>query len=213
MLTLTRSTFISCLLLAALSCAVQAGAQDAPAQPCIAVMAAALSGFDGDAAAGGTAVRDLMIKTLSGPMMRPVVVESRVRAQAMQEAVNAGCSQLVTMALTRKAAGSGSSLGRVVGSAAGGAAWQIPVASSAAAAARAAGVGAAQVLTDLSGSTRAKDEIRIEWTLTPLASDGNGAPLTRTDKAKATSNGEDLITPLLQRAAETIVESSMHKGK
>ena len=153
------------------------------------------------------------IGTLSGPMMRPVVVDSRVRAQAMQEAVNVGCSQIVTMTLTRKAAGSGSSLGRVVGNAAGGAAWQLPGGSSAAAAARAAGVGAAQVLTDLSSGTRAKDEIRIEWTLAPLAPESKGVPLTRTDKAKATSNGEDLISPLLQRAAETIVESSMSKGK
>ena len=213
MLTRTRSMLITCLLLVAVGWATLSSAQDAPAQPCIGVMAPTLAGFDGDATVAGTAMRDLMVKTLSGPMMRPVVLESRVRAQAIQEAINAGCSQVVTMALTRKHAGSGSSLGRAVGHAAGSAAWQIPGGSSAAAAARAAGVGAAQVLNDVSSTTRAKDEVRIEWTLTPVAADGKGAPLSRTDKAKATSDGEDLITPLLQRAAETIVESSMQKGK
>ena len=126
MLTRTRSMRITCLLLAAVAWATLSSAQDAPAQPCIGVMAPTLAGFDGDATLAGTAMRDLMVKTLSGPMMRPVVLESRVRALAIQEAINAGCSQVVTMALTRKHAGSGSSLGRAVGHAAGSAAWPIP---------------------------------------------------------------------------------------
>jgi hypothetical protein len=172
---------------------------------CVAVMPAAVSGVEGDAAAMGTAVRDLFVTYLSGPALQLSPLDSRVRPQAVQEARQKGCGHLVTATLTRKRSGGGSNaLGRIVGGAAGTAAWHIPATSAGAAVARGVGVGAAHAVEAIATGTRAKDELRIEWALAPLA--GGRPLLARDEKLKASSDGEDLLTPLVQRAAEAIVE-------
>jgi hypothetical protein len=181
----------------------QEPAASSPAPGCVAVMPASVTGVDGDAAAMGTAVRDLFVTYLSGPALQLSSLDSRVRAQALHEARQKGCAYLVTTAVERKRSGGGSgALGRIVGGAASTAAWHIPVTSAGAAVARGVGVGAAHAVEAMASGTRAKDELRLEWTLVPL---GGGTTLTHKDKQKASSDGEDLLTPQVQRAAEAIV--------
>jgi hypothetical protein len=54
----------------------------------------------------------------------------------------------------------------------------------------------------ISSSTRVKDEMRIEYRLTTV----DGAPVMppKSDSRKAQSNGEDIVTPLVERAANAI---------
>lgn len=178
-----------------------------PAAACVGVMAATVTGVGGNAAESGEALRDLLVSFLSGPSMQPVALESRVRVQAIEEAKQKGCAYVVTTTATMKRGG-GNSFGRVVGQAAGNAAWYIPGGSGAAAAGRAVSYGTARALGDMAATTRSKDEMRLEWTVTSLAPGARPASPS-SEKLKASSDGEDLLSPLVQRAAESIVETVM----
>ena len=170
---------------------------------CVSVMPATMTGVAGNAAESGAAARDLLISFLSGPRLKTTTLDSRVRVQAVEEARQKDCGHMVTMALSLKRSGGGGGFGRVLGEAAGTAAWHIPGGSATASIARGVGVGAARAIGDIAAATRAKDELKLEWSLSPLAS---GRPTTKSDKLKAKSDGEDLLTPLVQRAAESIAE-------
>lgn len=206
---LRTALLISAALLVAPGLAAKQ-AQDAATSPkpsgsCVGVMAGTVTGVGGNAAEAGEALRDLLVSFLSGPSMQPVALESRVRVQAMEEARQKGCAYVVTTTATMKRGG-GSSFGRVLGQAAGNAAWYIPGGSGVAGAGRAVSAGTARALGDMASSTRSKDEMRLEWTVTPLAAGARpGSP--RSEKLKASSDGEDLLSPLVQRAAESIVET------
>lgn len=202
-----RPAIITTLLLAQ---PASAAAQDVagPAKPagtCIAVMPASVTGAEGNAAEAGTALRDLLVSFLSGPSMEPVALEARVRPLAIEEARQKGCAFIVTSSAARKR-GSTRELGRVIGQAAGNAAYYIPGGSGAAAVGRAVSAGTARALGDMAATTRSKDEMRLEWTVTALQPGRKSAP-TRSEKVKASADGEDLLTPLVQRAAESIVEA------
>lgn len=196
---LDRLLVLSLTLLACGSVLAQQPAPQTAPGLCVAIMAATVTGVDGNAAEAGTAARDLFVSFLTGPSIQPMALESRVRMQAVEEAKQKGCMHVVTLALSRKRSG-GSGLGRALGQAAGTAAWYVPGGSGAAAVARGVTAGAARALGDLASTTRAKDEMRLDWTLTTK-------PATHTDRQKASSDGEDLLTPLVQRAAESIVET------
>jgi hypothetical protein len=169
-------------------------------------MPASVTGVDGSAVEAGNAVRDLIISFLTGPSMQPVAIEARVRQLAVEEAKQKGCAYVVTSSLSRKRGGSGSGFGQAVGRAAGTAAWSVPGSAGVGGAViRGASVGAAEAVQQMTSSTRAKDEMRLEWTLSPLASEK--AAMSSNDKLKASSDGEDLLTPLVQRAAEAIVRT------
>ena len=65
----------------------------------------------------------------------------------------------------------------------------------------AAAVGA-QAMATMATSTKAKDEIRLEYAV--AAVHGPALVTPRTDKAKAHADGEDIVTPLVERAATVI---------
>ena len=88
------------------------------APACIAVMAASVTGVDGNAAEAGDALRDLMISFLTGPSMEPVALEARVRPLALEEAKQKGCAYFITTTAARKRGGGGGGFGRVLGQAA-----------------------------------------------------------------------------------------------
>ena len=193
------------VLVAALAAAPSPQAT-APPAPCIAVMSASVTGVDGSAADAGSAVRDLVVSFLKGPSMAPVPLEARVRQLAIEEAKQKGCAYIVTASVSLKRGGSGSGFGQALGRAAGTAAWSVPGgAGFGGAVVRSATVSAAEAVQQMTSSTRAKDEMRLEWTLAPLSAET--AAMTRNDKLKASSDGEDLLTPLVQRAAEAIVRT------
>ncbi len=61
----------------------------------------------------------------------------------------------------------------------------------------------------MSGNIKAKDEITLEYKL--IAVGGSAPSLANTLKAKAKSNGEDVITPLVEQTAQTIVTTAGKK--
>jgi hypothetical protein len=198
----------ACLVPAAAAAQADSAATPAAEAPCVAVMPAVVSGIQGNAADAAAAARDALVSFLSGPALRPVALDARVRLQAVEEARQKNCTQLITLTLTKKRGGR-SSVGRVVGRAAGSAAYHLPGGGSVGTAvARGLGIGTVHALSDMAATTRAKDEMQLEWTLGSI--DG-GAPSKKAEKIKATADGEDLLTPLVQRSADAIVELLLKK--
>lgn len=170
---------------------------------CIAMVLPSVQGVDGSATEVGTALRDLFASYLTGPAIRTVTLDTRLPSQAVEEARQKECGLVLVASLTRKRGGGGV-LGKALGQAAGTAAWHIPGGGTVGSAvARGAAAGSAQAVAAMATSTRAKDEMRLEYRMSSL--DGAARLAPTTDKAKAQSDGEDLLTPLVARAAEAIV--------
>lgn len=179
-----------------------AGSQEA-APACVAVVLPSVQGAEGSADAVASAVRDLFVSYLNGPALRTVAIEARLPAQAVIEARQKGCPQVLLTSVVLKRSG-GSRLGGVLGQAAGTAAWHaVPYGLGAGAAvARGAAVAGAQAASSLAADTRRKDEVRLEYRLGTTESVASARPVSL--KAKAKADREDLLTPLVERAAQDV---------
>jgi hypothetical protein len=170
--------------------------------PCVALTMPSLRGMEGNTTELATALRDLVASFLSGPSLRTIALDARLPAQAFQEARQGDCRLILTTTLTRRRSSGG--LGRALGQAAGAAAWHMPYSSAAGHVAARAGAAAASTIAT---NTREKDAIRLEFRLS--ANDGTSIREGH-EEAKARIDGEDLITPLVERIA-TIVATAAAK--
>ncbi|HOC18867.1 MAG TPA: hypothetical protein PKK95_11390, partial [Vicinamibacterales bacterium] len=170
--------------------------------PCIAIVLPSVHGVDGSAGDVSSALRELLTSYLTGPSLRTIALEARLQSQAVEEARQKGCDNILTATLTRKRSGGGA-LGRALGQAAGTAAWYVPgTASASGVMARGAVIAGAQAVSTVASSTRAKDEMRLEYKFSTLDAAATARPATL--QAKAQSDGEDILTPLAEKAAEAI---------
>jgi hypothetical protein len=194
------------VLAVVIACGVCATANAQTSSRCIALPLPALRGADGTASELAAGLRDLVSGFLNGTSLRTVALESRLPDQALEEARAQQCAAVLTITLTRKKAGSGG-LGRVLGDAAGAAAWHLPYGGSTATstAVRTAAIAGTAAASTIASNTRAKDEMQIEYRLTS----GNGVALREgKDRAKASSDGEDLVTPLVERMAGVVAAAA-----
>jgi hypothetical protein len=204
----TAAWLVTVILLLAGSIA-PASAQDtaaataASSQACVAIVMPSATGVDGDATAFSTSLRDLFASYLTGPSLRAISLDARLSSQAIEEARQKQCAYVLLTTIARKR-DDGSGWGRALGQAAGSAAYYgIPYGGgAAAAAARGAAVAGAHAVSTMASTTRAKDEVTLEYRIGTVDTVTRAAP--RTQKAKARSDGEDLLTPLVEKAAESI---------
>lgn len=183
---------------------VSASSGPAPAAEarCIAVAMPAVQGVPGNAGDAAAGLRDLMISYLTAPSVKIVPLDAKLQSQAGEEARQKNCEPVLVLSLTRKAGGS--RLTQALGQAAGSSAWYVPGGGTVASAtARAAAVGGLQVASSLASSTKAKDQVRLEYRLQSAAGQTELGP--KTESETATADGEDLLTPVVMRAAEAIV--------
>jgi uncharacterized protein YcfJ len=100
----------------------------------------------------------------------------------------------------------GKALGNIAGSAIG----HLPGGNTAGeAAARSATITGVYTAANISGSIKAKDELTLEYKLE--ATDAAKSGVANTAKAKAKSDGEDVFTPLVEKAAQAIMDAIMKK--
>lgn len=213
-----RRHFVSLTLIAAtLFTATHVGARSAPpvsaaapAAVCIAIVLPSAKGAAGDATEFATSLRDLFVSYLTGPSLKTIALESRLATQAVEEARQKDCGNVLVTSIERKR-NDGSGWGRALGRAAGTAAWYgVPYGGTAAtAAARGAAVAGAHAISTMAESTKAKDEVTLEYRIGTLEAALRATP--RTEKAKAKSDGEDLLTPLVEKAAEAIAAAALKK--
>jgi hypothetical protein len=192
----TSALLLACVSQPAVATAQDAATSQASQSICIALPRVQILG--GDAAAAATGLRDMFASYLTGPTLTPVLLESRLTSQAMEEARQKPCERVLLSSLSQKRKG-GSRLGKVLGGAAETALWHAPGGNRAG---RAAEVAAARAISTVSSTTRARDEFTLEYRLeTP-----DGKPLLRStsEKRKASADGEDLLTPLVEKASESV---------
>jgi len=171
-----------------------------PDAPCVAIVMPSVEGVE-DSTAVASSVRSLLQSYLTGPSLRSIALDAKLVSQANQEAIQKQCTKVLTVSLTRKTGGNGKSKVATAAQAAGTAAGYIPGGGIGEIAVAGAAAGA-QAIGSLASTTRAKDEMRIEYQVTTV--DGGQILPRKTDSRRAQSNGEDIVTPLVERAANAI---------
>jgi hypothetical protein len=175
----------------------------APASaPCIALMMPEVKGLPGHSDDVGNGVRELFASYLTAPTFKTVMLEAKLPMLAVNEAREKGCANLLSVTLTGKQSGS-SRLGKIAGQAAGTAAVYVPGGSNTGASiVRGAVAGSGYAISSLASATKVKDELKIEYRVETADKSVKIGPATQ--QAKAEVNGEDILTPIVQRAATQI---------
>jgi hypothetical protein len=153
------------------------------------------------------AVRDAFIGFLTGPTLAVQPLQARLQSQVRQEAKAAGCRFLLLPSVKHERKTGGGLFGKVAGGAVQQGAWAAggSVGSTAARVVAGAAAGAAGgAVNEYASRSRNKDELTLKYRL----ESGQGTVLVeKSERRKATSDGEDLLTPVAQRASEGVVEA------
>lgn len=159
------------------------------------------------------AVRDAFASFLTGPSLGVQVLNARLQSQVREEAKLAGCQFLLLSSVKHERKTGGGLLGKVAGGAVQQGAWAVTGSAGSTmgrVAAGAAAGAASSAVSDYAYGSRSKDELTLKYRLET----GAGAVLAeKSEKRKAKSDGEDLLTPVVQRASETIVESTVKQSQ
>ncbi|MFP5261939.1 MAG: hypothetical protein ACLGJB_08550 [Blastocatellia bacterium] len=145
------------------------------------------------------AVRNTFAGFLNGPSIEVVALSARLPEQALEEARRGQCDYILFSALTQKKGGG--MFGKVMGNVAGAAGSVIPYGGGAGEAAARTTI---YTTAAIAGSIKAKDELMLDYKLESMAGDAKPV-LSNTSKSKARTDGEDVVTPLVEKAAQAIV--------
>jgi hypothetical protein len=155
------------------------------------------------------AVRDAFTSFLTGPTLAVQPLNARLQSQVREEAKLAGCRFLLFPAVKHeRKSGGGGIFGKVASGAVQQGAWAVTGSTGSTVGrvvAGAAAGAASSAVYDYASSSRIKDELTLSYRL----ESGAGAVLVaKSEKRKAKSDGEDLLTPLVERAAEAIADAA-----
>lgn len=210
-ITFTHRTALTALAVAA--CAIEAlGAQGAAEKTTICLAPATVQLASGSSADGGAAVRESFASYLSGPTLAVTPLQAKLASQAREEAKQASCKYVLytSMKLERNKSGGGL-FGKIVGEAVQSSAYELRGRAGGSVAGRvvtsAAASAAAEAARNFASNVKTRDELALDWRLESI--DG-GVVAKNNTKAKASSDGEDLLTPMVERAAETIASAVVH---
>ena len=160
-------------------------------------------------AAGNTeaaidAVRGTFTSFLTGPSLAVKPMTSRLASQVREEAKAADCPYLLLTTFKHERKGGHSVLGQAASGAVQEGAWHVMTSTRSTSTKVAAGaaMSAASATREVVSSFKAKDELTLGWRLE--AQDGR-VLLDKSEKRKASSDGEDVLTPLVEHASESIV--------
>ena len=188
-------------VLAAAAAAAPVPQAPAPGKACVALLLPSVEGAD-DSTAVATSVRAIFESYLTGPTLQSVLLDAKLASQAGQEARQKDCPRILTVTVIRKAGSNGPGAAATIARAAGTTAAYIPLPSVGGAVASGAARGGAAAVEDLAYRTHAKDEITMTYKI--VTADGATVMPLKSESAKAKSNGEDLLTPLIAKAADAV---------
>lgn len=137
----------------------------------------------GDAAQAAEALRNTFASYLKGPNIEVVTLSATADARQSQ------CDYILSASMNVKKGG-GSMFGRAIGNIASATAGRIP--------------GSGSV-----NSIKARDEVTLEYKLDHVET--TKTALASKDKAKASADGEDVISPLVQKAAGDVLATTTQK--
>ena len=160
----------------------------------------------GNNAQTAEAVRNGFAQYLKGPTVEVMPLTALLPSAVVDEARQKQCDYVLYVSMTIKKGGGGGMFGRAIGNIAGSAAGHIPGGGSATTgAARSAAITGVYTTAAIAASIKAKDELSLEYKLDKTET--TSTLLTNTAKAKAKSDGEDIVSPVIESAAQTIVST------
>ena len=143
-------------------------------------------------------VRNILAEYLQGPTIEVALLSARLPSQYTVEAQQADCDFVLSTSLVHRRGSQGSGLGTTLGKLA----IYAPYVPGGNYAQSAIVTGVLQTAADFAASVKAKDEMQLEYRLEAV---GAEKPLLeKTAKGRAKSDGEDLLTPLVENAAEAV---------
>ncbi len=172
----------------------------------------------------GESIKQTIIAYLSGPALEIVPLTGRIPAQIVAEAKEKQCDYILFTSVMQKRGSGGfgglmkmagpmmnaiPNMGAIGGGSGAGGAMAGAVTQTIVGAATQAATrhDTSQQMANVSGNNiKAKDEITIEYKLVTAAE--NALVVTNTLKQKAKQNGEDVITPLVEQLANTVLETA-----
>jgi hypothetical protein len=151
-----------------------------------------------DASQSGDSMRNILAEYLQGPTIEVALLSARLPSQYGVEARQAECDYILTTSLTHRrgsqGGGLGSTLGRLVGTSS-----YIPGMDYAKSAVV---TGVLSTAADFAASVKAKDEMVLQYQLNAI--DSTKPLLDKDAKRRAKADGEDLLTPLVESAADAV---------
>ncbi len=186
-----------------------APAAGAPAKAHICLAPSSVETASGTAEQAMQAVRETFSSFLTGPTLEVAALQSRLPSQAKAEAKAANCPfvLLTTLKQVHKSGGGPNLLGRAAAGAVQGGAQSVGGFANSAGANAAANAtsGAAGAAASSYGSgTQSKDQMTLS---THLENADGKVLVDMTDKKTAQSNGEDMLTPLVEKAATAVANA------
>ena len=137
------------------------------------------------------AVRNTLVQYLSSAAVEVMAVQAEFEAKEKE------CDFLLYISVTHKEGGGGlGGLLKKAGPLAG-----IPAVGTSTTGA----TGSASTTAEIAGNTRARDEVTVEYRLVSIA--GTSPTLTNALRAKAKSDREDLLSPLLEQVAAAVIKA------
>jgi hypothetical protein len=201
-----NARYLAPVLLMVMPAAVAAQAGGTAAKSHICLAPSSVETASGTAAQAMQAVREQFSSFLTGPTLEVAPLQSRLPSQAKAEAKAANCPYvlLTTLKQVHKGGGGPSLLSRAAaGAVQGGASAAGGLTNSAggAVAANATSGAAGAAAQNYGSSTQSKDEMTLS---THLENADGKVLVDMTDKRTAQSNGEDMLTPLVEKAATAV---------
>ena len=185
--------------------ATAAAAQQDPAMTRVCLAPSSVEAGSSNANAAMDATRENFVSFLTGPSLKAEPLKARLEAQVREEAKQAECPYVLytTVKLVSKRSGS-SVLGHATAAAVREGAYAAGVATGSTAgrvAGSAVSSAAHHAAYNYAATIRNKDELTIGYRL----EDGAGKVLLdKKEKRSAKADGEDVLTPLIQKASEEV---------
>lgn len=149
------------------------------------------------------AVQNTLMTFLRVPNIEIVPLEARLSSAIDAEARQKECDYVIHASVSHKKGGGG--FGKMFGSALGSTIARTGIGHTGSAVGNIAGQVATQAVisaTSVSSQMKSKDEVTLDIALNRIA---GGSALTKQYKAKAKSDGDDIISQVIEQAAEAIV--------
>ena len=155
------------------------------------------------------AVQNTLAEYLKSPSVELVQLEARLPSQVEAEAKQKECDFVIYANVSHKKGGGGGGFGGMFGKVMAPAIGQVGIGHTGSTAGNVAGQIATQAIVGagtMSANVKQKDELTLD---VRVQAPGNAAPAAaRQFKSKARSAGEDIITPVVEQAAQMILDAA-----
>lgn len=150
-------------------------------------------------------IRETVAGYFQGTNVEIVALEARLPQALANEAKEKGCAYILNVAVSQKKGGGG--FGKMFATVAPIVSSVVPMAGMAGGIAGSVASSVAQTAVmsaaNMSSTTKAKDSITLEYSL--VSAEGGAVKNSNSMKAKAKSDGEDVISPMMEKMAEAIL--------